>query len=143
MKFKRQAQQIENFLEEEFSKKVPLLVLPNNNIVYKKFKIKKNKLGQWELRDAANDLVNTFRLRVTAALAAKYYDNIDFRKYNEIKSIDTQYWNSAVDAGVFKYRYDHASDQDKRDLYRSRWEITNQRAKFFRDEITRKFKTSF
>ena len=143
MKFKRQAQQIENFLEEEFSKKVPLLVLPNNNIVYKKFKIKKNKLGQWELRDSANDLVNTFRLRVTAALAAKYYDSIDFRKYNEIKSIDTQYWNSAVDAGVFKYRYYHAADRDKRDLYRSRWEITNQRAKFFRDEITRKFKTSF
>lgn len=143
MKFKRQARQIENFLEEEFNKKVPLLVLPNNNIAYKSFKIRKNNQGIWELRDAANDLINTFRLRATAVLAAKYYDSIDFRKYNEIKVIDTQYWNSAVDSGIFKYRYDHATEQDKRDLYLSRWEITNQRAKFYREEITRKFKSTF
>lgn len=143
MKFKRQARQIENFLEEEFNKKVPLLVLPNNTIVYKKFKIKKNKQGLWELRDVNYDLINTFRLRATAALAAKYYDNVDFRKYNEIKSIDTQYWNSATDSSIFKYRFDHAKEQYKRDLYLSRWEITAQRAKFYRDEISRKFKSTF
>lgn len=143
MKFKKSAKQIESFLEEELRKKSPLLVLPNDDLVYKIYRIKKNKLGLWELRYATGDLIYTFRLRATAALAAKYYDNVEFQKFNEIKIIDTQYWNNTNDSVFFKHRFKYAKELDKRDLYLSRWEITAYRAKYYRDEITRKFKLSF
>ena len=143
MKFNRSAKRIESFLEEELKKKSPLLVLPNSDLIYKTFRISRNKLGQWDLRHATGDLIHTFRLRATAALAAKYYHSVDFQKYNEIRIIDAQYWNNTNDSVFFKHRLKNTTEPDKRDLYLSRWEITANRAKYYRDEISRKFKLSF
>ena len=73
MNFKNQAGKLERFLEDEFKKKTPLLVMPDKTIIYKKYKIKQNKSGTYNLLHSNNDLIATFKLKATAALAAKNY----------------------------------------------------------------------
>lgn len=143
MNLKKQAEKLEHFLEEEFRKNIPVLVLPDKSIVYKNYKIKKTKQGDWSLKSMTNDQIRIFRIKATALLAAKFYDQNRFNRYNEVCSLDTRYWASAVDASFFRYRYEHSKDIDRRDLYLWRWEISNNRAKAFKEEISRMFKNNF
>ena len=143
MNFKKQAEKLEKFLEEEFSKKLPLIVLKDNSLVYKRFKIKQNKQKNWELKHITGDVIDIFKLKATAALGAKYYNCNEFEIYNRIKDLDTKYWTNSVDSFIFKQRYTNAKDQGKKITYLSRYEITSHRAKQYKDEITRMFKNSF
>ena len=143
MKIKKQAERLETFLEEEFKKKVPLAVLPDKSIVYKRFKISRNKQGQWRLHYLGGFDIDLFRLRTTAAIAAKHYDRTNLVKYNEIKRLDTDYWAAAVDAEIFKYKYDHTKDFDRKMLFLCRWELARDKAENYKHEITRMFKTAF
>ena len=143
MNFKRQAKQLETFLEEEFKKKIPLAVLPDKSIVYKRYKIKQNNQGMWTVRLQDGDVIDQFRIKTTATLAAKFYDQTNFNRYNEIKSLDTQYWNNSNDASFFKYRYEHAKDLDKRDIFMWRWEQAEHRAKRYKEQISSMFKANF
>jgi len=143
MNFKQQAKQLENFLEEEFKKKIPFAVLPDNSIVYKRYKIKQNKQGFWNLNFVGGDIIDQFRIKTTAILAAKFYDQTNFNRYNQIRSLDTHYWNNSNDASFFKYRYEHAKDLEKRDIYMWRWEQADHRAKRYKEEISIMFKGNF
>lgn len=143
MNFKRQAKQLESFLEEEFKKKVPLVVLPDKSIVYKRYKIKQNKQGLWLLTLDNGDTIDQFRIKTTATLAAKFYDQTNFNRYNQVKSLDTHYWNNNNDASFFKYRYEHATDLEKRDIFMWRWELADHRAKRYKEEISTMFKSNF
>jgi hypothetical protein len=143
MNFKRQAKQLEIFLEEEFKKKIPLVILPDKSIVYKRYKIKQDDRGFWTITLGTGDVIDQFRIKTTATLAAKFYDQTNFNRYNEIKSLDTQYWNNSNDASFFKYRYEHAKDLDKRDIYMWRWEQAEHRAKRYKEQISSMFKTNF
>lgn len=143
MNYKRQAKQLESFLEEEFKKNIPLAVLPDKSIVYKRYKIKQNKQGLWTLSLAGGDAIDTFRIKTTATLAAKFYDQTNFNRYNQIKALDTHYWNNSNDASFFKYRYEHAKDLEKRDIFMWRWEQADHRAKRYKEEISSMFKSNF
>ena len=143
MNFKQQAKQLEIFLEEEFKKKIPLVILPDKSIVYKRYKIKQDDRGFWTITLGTGDVIDQFRIKTTATLAAKFYDQTNFNRYNEIKSLDTQYWNNSNDASFFKYRYEHAKDLDKRDIYMWRWEQAEHRAKRYKEQISSMFKTNF
>ena len=143
MNFKRQAKQLEIFLEEEFKKKIPLVILPDKSIAYKRYKIKQDDRGFWTITLGTGDVIDQFRIKTTATLAAKFYDQTNFNRYNEIKSLDTHYWNNSNDASFFKYRYEHAKDIDKRDIYMWRWEQAEHRAKRYKEQISSMFKTNF
>jgi len=143
MKIKKQAERLETFLEDEFKKKVPLAVLPDRSIVYKRFKISQNKQSQWCLRYLGGFDIDTFRLKTTAAIAAKHYDRSSLVKYNEVKLLDTNYWTAAVDAEIFKYRYDNTKDFDRKMLFLCRWELARDKANHYKSEITRMFKAAF
>jgi hypothetical protein len=143
MNFKRQAKQLEIFLEEEFKKKIPLVILPDKSIVYKRYKIKQDDRGFWTITLGTGDVIDQFRIKTTATLAAKFYDQTNFNRYNEIKSLDTQYWNNSNDASFFKYRYENTNDLVKRDIFMWRWELADNRAKRCKEEISAMFKTNF
>lgn len=143
MNFKQKAKQLENFLEEEFKKNLPLAVLPDKSIVYKRYKIKQNKQGMWTLSLIGSDAIDYFRIKTTAILAAKFYDQTNFGRYNEVKSLDTNYWNNSNDASFFKYRYEHAKDLQKRDIFMWRWEQADHRAKRYKEQISIMFKANF
>lgn len=143
MNYKKQAKQLESFLEEEVKKTMPLAVLPDNSIVYKRYKIKQNKQGAWNLSYLGGDFIEEFKIKTTATLAAKFYDRDNFTRYNEVKMLDVQYWTNSTDASIFKYRRENTKDYDKRDLYTWRWEIADSRAKHYKELISRMFKANF
>lgn len=142
MNFKTQAQKIETFLEEEL-KKIPLIVLPNKTILYKNYTIKQNKLELWSLRYSNGDHIYSFRMKSTACLAAKFYHQSNLKKFNEIKLLDGQYWNSSNDASFFKYRYENTKDLNKKDFFMCRWEVARGRANRYKQEISTMFKSNF
>jgi hypothetical protein len=143
MNFKKQAEKLERFLDDEFKAKVPIIVLPDKSLVYKRFKIKQNKLGMWDLNHITGDTIDSFRLKVTAALAAKFYNNNRFDYYNRIKNLDTEYWTNSLDSVTFKQRYTNSKELDKRDIYIARWQLTNSRSQLYKQSIINMFKHNF
>lgn len=143
MNFKQQAAKLEKFLEEEFKNKVPLLVLPDNTLVYKRFKIKKNRNSSFDLTHLNNDVIDTFKLKATAAIAAKNYYNSRFDLYNGIKNLDTEYWTNSIDSLLFRQRFYLCKEPTKKQIYLARWDLTEQRARNYKEQITRIFKNSF
>lgn len=143
MNYTKQAEKLERFLEDEFTKKIPIVVLPNKDLVYKRFKIHKNKVGNWEFRHITGDIIDKFNLKVTAVLAAKFYGNSRFDRYNEIKNLDTGYWNNSVDALRFKKRLSTADHIEKKELYASRYIVTASRAERYKAQISAIFTNNF
>jgi hypothetical protein len=143
MNFKRHAEKLETYLEDEFKRKLPILVLPDKSVVYKNFKIKQDKQGRWNLFKIGGFKIDTFNLKACALMCAKYYSVNSLGAFNEIKNLDINYEQNAVDASIFKYRYQTVKDIDRRDLAMWRWEITDARAKVAKTEIASKFKSMF
>ena len=143
MNYKRQAKQLESFLEDEFKKKIPIAVLPDKSLVYKRYKIKQNKQGLWVMSLAGGEAIDQFRIKTTAALAAKFYDQTNFTRYNEVKTLDTQYWNNSNDSVFFKYKYENTKDLDKRDIFMWRWEQAQTRSKHYKEKISAMFTANF
>ena len=143
MNIKRQAKQLESFLEDEFKRKIPILVMPDKSLVYKRYKIKQNKTGNWDLSYIDGDSIAEFKIKTTATLAAKFYDQTNFKRYNEVQQLDSDYWNNSNDAVFFKYRYEHATDIEKRDIFMWRLEQADHRAKRHKETISSMFKSNF
>jgi hypothetical protein len=143
MNFKNQAEKLEKFLEEEFKKKTPLAVLPDKSLVYNRFKIKENKARGYYLCHINNDVIDTFYLKATAAIAAKNYYNSRFDLYNHIKNLDTEYWTNFIDSAIFEERYKKSKDFAKKQIYLARYSLTKQRAENYRNQIATIFKNSF
>lgn len=143
MNFKKEAEKLESFLEEELRANVPLVVLPDKTIVYKTFKIKRNKIGDWDLKHSNNDIIDSFKLKTSAILAAKYYEISDFNKYNNIKMLDSLYWINVSDTNFFKQRFLTTKDLDRKDIYLSRWVLTRSRTRRYKDEISSLFSRTF
>jgi|688.fasta_scaffold00357_38 hypothetical protein len=143
MNFKKQAEKLEKILEEEFNKKVPLLVVNKNCLLYKHYKIKKNVLENWDLQDQSGRIIETFKLKVNAALAAKFYDRNQIEKFNEVKNLDTKYWTNIIDSLIFREKCNKTKDMIKKDIYISRWDITKTRAEQYKLEISKLFSYNF
>jgi len=144
MNFKRQAEKLEKFLEDEFKKTIPLAVMPDNSIVYKNYKIKQNKQKTWDLKYLkTGDLISQFRTKTSAILAAKFYDKNQINNFNDIKNLDLGYWNSSLDSNFFQEKLKTTKDLEKRDLFQCRFELTRSRAAKYKDELSRMFKANF
>lgn len=144
MNFKQKAEQLEKFLEEEFKKQLPIVVLADKSIIYKNYKIKQNKHGVWLLRYlGTGDIINSFRTKTCALLAAKFYEKNNFVKYNAVLLLDSQYWSNFVDTSFFKSRLEKTNDYEKLDLFRARFDLANARAKHYKNEISMMFKSQF
>ena len=143
MNYKKQAEKLERFLEDEFTKKIPIVILPNKDLLYKRFKIHKNNVGNWEFRHITGDIIDKFNLKATAVLAAKFYDNSRFDRYNEVKNLDTGYWNNSVDALRFKKRLTGTEQVEKKELYAARYIVTASRAERYKAQISTIFTNNF
>lgn len=142
MNFKTQANKLEDLLKEEI-KKIPLVILSDKLLAYKNYKIKQDKKGFWNLFDSRNDFVAQFRIKSTACLAAKFYDKVNLKKFNEIKILDLQFWNNNNDSVIFEYKYKTAKDFEKREIFKARLDIAKNRAKHYKEEISSMFKANF
>ena len=80
MNFKKQARQLEQFLEEEFKKTIPIALLPDGSLAYKDFIIKKNKTDQWQISRARGLPLDTFNIKTCAVIAARLYGSNKFER---------------------------------------------------------------
>ena len=144
MNFKEKAEKLEKFLEDEFKKSIPLLVLADKSVVYGNYKIKQSKQGTWNLRYLkTDDLIDTFRTKTSAILAAKFYDKNRLGRYNDVKNLDLAFWNNSKDSAFFEERMKTTKDLERRDLFLCRFELTRDRAVKYKDELSRMFKANF
>ena len=144
MNFKEKAEKLEKFLEDEFKKSIPLLVLADKSVVYSNYKIKQSKQGTWNLRYLkTDDLIDTFRTKTSAILAAKFYDKNRLGRYNDVKNLDLAFWNNSKDSAFFEERMKTTKDLERRDLFFCRFELTRDRAIKYKDELSRMFKANF
>lgn len=143
MSFETYAYNLEKFLNEEFKNKVPLLVLKDKSLLYKRFRIKQAKNLSWQLRFVDGDCIEHFQLKASATIAAKCYDTGDFVKLSEIKVLDTQYWQNAMDSYIFKSKIKTVKDPDKFDIFVARLELASSREEYYKKKITSMFRTTF
>lgn len=139
MNFKKYASELEEFLEEEFSKNAPIAKFGKKLFVYKKLKIEKNVHGTWDLKHLNNDIIHTFNLCITALLAAKYYDGKKYKSLDKIKILDSSYWHNSSDSMMFKRYYKNCKDSSNKNIYYARFLTSSDKASYYKSEIFKYF----
>lgn len=143
MNIKKQAERLERYLNEEFKTKLPVALLPDHSLIYKQYKIKQDKQGYWILSRVKGYTIDRFNLKACALIAAKFYSNNNINKYNEIKNLDAVYQKNCQDSMIFKHIYNKTSDAVKKDTCLWRWEISDEKARYVKQQIVTKFKLMF
>jgi len=143
MNIKRQAEKLEKYLKEELKNNSPVVKISDKSLIYKNFKIKKDKKGCWIVSRSGGNDIGKFNLKTCALIAVKFYSLNNLSKYNEIKNLDTDYQKNSNDSEIFRYLYKKTSDPVKKDTCLWRWEITDQRARYAKNQIVTKFKLMF
>jgi hypothetical protein len=145
MNIKKAATKLAKLYEEE-KDHLPLIPLDNGSLGYKNYIIKKDRQGNWAVYQKSGHtlrFLDKFNLKSSACMAAKYYDRNNIMGTHEVRNLDNGYWNNQVDSEIFKHYFDKTKDLEKRDIFLWRWELTSQRAKFYKEKITSAFKVTF
>lgn len=133
-------------LAEEFSGKItelPIKVLPNQDIVYEKYLIKKND-QEWDLFSLeTKSKLATFFLRSCALIAAKYYTKLLFQEYHEIKELDRNYKRTYIDTIFHKHNLKTTKDFDTKVILLNRIECSEADSERYKKTISRLFRLSF
>jgi len=142
---KKNKEKLQEFIEEEFRVSLPITVLPDNSVVYKKYRIKQSKMGYFNLFYAGMDnaSIDRFNLKVCALVAAKKHDLCQLDTYNKIKDLDRKYWANHADAKYFQHRIKTTKDLEKKDILSCRLDQSASLAKLYKQEITSLFRMSF
>jgi hypothetical protein len=146
MKNKAQkARQLEEFLETELSKSLPITILQDNSVVYKRYRIKQGKTGSYNLHFAGldNKILASFNLKVCALVAAKRHDKCQLTQFNEVRELDAKYWASHSDAKYYQARLKTVVEGEKYDILTSRLDLTQDRAKEYKQKILAMFRYAF
>ena len=143
MNLKHQSKKLEVLFEQEIKHELPVALMPDGSLIFKDFKIKQNKKKTWDITRVNGFRIDTFNLKACALMAAKLYSINRLSTYNEVKLLDQQYQNNTNDSEIFKHRYTTTTDNDKKDLFLWRWELTNNRAKYAKQQISSKFRSMF
>lgn len=135
--------EFKKYIEREIDKNLPVAVLSDKSLVYKKYRIKHYK-AKWELTNQhTGDVIEKFNTKSSALLAAKFYDHYDFSKYINIKDLDRRYHCNLVDIEIYKEQIRRTTDIEKKDILTNRKELSEQRISLYREEIAVQFKNEF
>jgi hypothetical protein len=135
-------------LAEQFSheldSKLPVHVMPNGDMVYKNYLVRKMKNDNWGVFNIQNkDLVDQFFLKTCALMAAKAYNNTRVERFFEIKRLDNRYWANHCDLAIYKKNIKTAKDFDRYMVLLNKLEDSEAKVKYYKDEISRMFAWSF
>lgn len=145
MNIKKAASKLAKLYEEE-KDNLPLLPLENGAVAYKNYVIKQTKQGYWAVyktNGSRLDFIDKFNLKSSACMAARHYSRGDIMGTVDVHNLDSGYWNNHIDSEIFKYRFKHTKDLDRRDIFLWRWQLTDQRAKYYKQKITVAFTHAF
>ena len=146
MKNKRKiAEKLENLLQEEFSKSLPVAVLPDKTVLYKNYKIKPAKGGSFSLRFGGRNYeeIGHFNLKACALMAAKKHDRCQLEAFREIEELDRKYWTNYIDTKYYEEKIKKTKDFERYCILNSRLDLSRQRAVDYKAKIQRMFTSSF
>lgn len=128
----------------EFDAKLPVHVMPNGDIVYKNYIVRRLANENWAVLNLQNkDIVDQFFLKTCALMAAKAYNHTKLEQYFEIKRLDNRYWANYTDLLIYKKNIKTAKDFDRYLVLLNKLEDSEAKVKYYKDEISRTFKWSF
>lgn len=145
-KFKKKlpVKELAEQFSHELDSKLPVHVMPNGDIIYKEYLIRKLSNDNWGIYNRSNkDLIDQFFLKTCALMAAKAYNNTRVERFFEIKRLDSKYWANYCDLTVFKKNIRVAKDFDRYLVLLNRLEECETKVKYYKDEISRMFAWSF
>jgi hypothetical protein len=135
---------LKKFVENEIKVNLHVTILPDQSLVYKKYRIKKTKNNTWELKQIkSSDIISYFNTKSSALLAAKFYDNQYFNKFIEIKELDRKLISNLVDIEIYKTRLNSNIDYEKRLLFEIKLDMCQRRYSHCKKEIAGRLKTEF
>jgi hypothetical protein len=142
---KKTKEKLQDIIAEEFKTSLPITILPDNSVVYKRYRIKQSKVGYFNLhfKGLDNESIDRFNLKVSALIAAKNHDRCKLDTYNKIKELDRKYWNNFADAKYFQHMIKATKDTEKQDILASRLDQSTELARLYKQEITALFRMSF
>lgn len=128
----------------ELEKQLPLTILPNGGIIYKKFLVKQTKEGNWAVYNYADrNLVEQYFLKTCALMAAKAYNNVQLDKFHEIKRLDNCFWANHSDTQVYKRNIKLTKDFNRYLILLNKLEESELKETHYKEEISKMFKWSF
>ncbi|NDG30353.1 hypothetical protein EB118_09810 [bacterium] len=131
-------------LKPDIKSLLPITILPDKSLVYENFRILKNRNEDYELRHLkGRNLIDKFRTKTAALLAAKFYKTKDFNRYNQVVNLDSKYYHNLTDAQLYKFKVKNTQDHDKKDTLQWRLEVSEQRVSYYKEQISQLFKTYF
>jgi hypothetical protein len=140
----KQIKELAGQFEEEFKNNLPIVVLPNGNIAYKNFIIKKTAGEDWAIyAKHSNMLIDIYRLKTCAIMSAKAYERNNLNRFFEIKNLDNQYWASYSDYLVYETNIKKAKDFDRYLILLNKLENSKTRTEHLKEQISKMFKWSF
>lgn len=131
--------------DEELQEHLPLVPLTNGVLVYKNLLIKNTKHNKWGVFDINNkELIGHFFLKSCALLFAKEYISRAYSSRVEVKLLDEIYWSNYNDSVRFNNLLTKIKYTDDRYLVTlTRLEYSTERAKYFKNEIFKRFNCAF
>ena len=141
---KPKIQEIAGEFDAEFKKHMKLAVLPNGAVGYKDYVVKLNKQQNWCICHVTNqNVIDEFKLKSCALLAAKAYDTTSLDRYFEIKELDNQYWASHSNTLNCKRFMNKTTPLDRYIIILNKLEESERREALYKDKITSMFHASF
>lgn len=135
--------ELKKYVEQELDRSLPVTVLPDNSLAYKKFRIKREQ-DKWNLRYIkSQDVIDSFYTKSSALLAAKFYEHNNFNLYVGIKDLDRKYYYNNVDIDIYKEQIKRTQDPIKREILYNRYDLSEHRSRLFKEKIASEFKTHF
>lgn len=144
-KKKNQVSDLAALFEKELGSLLEVTILPNNKgIKYKDYLITElpNKnYGIFDLR--AKDFIDQFYLKSSALMAAKAYQFNKLQKYQEIKTVDRNYWAAHADILLYEHNIKKANDYDRYLILLDKLENSKQKYSIYKAEISKMFRWAF
>ena len=107
---------LDHEFEEELRNFFPVKLCTNGDIVYNEFSITRNNSQDWVLSVYDVNEIHRFKLRTTALIAAKFYEQGLFHRIEEVKSLDSCFWRNSDNKKNFKEIIKKTKDFDRKDM---------------------------
>lgn len=130
--------------EDELNNSLPVTVLPNGNIAYKNYVIKKTIQDNWAVYiKSSNCLIDEYHLKTCALMSINAYTKNNLAKFFEIKRLDNSYWASYSDNQVYQNNIKKTKDFSRYIILLNKLEDSQTRTQHLKEQISKMFKWSF
>ena len=132
------------YFEQELDDNLPVLILPDKSLMYKKYLIKLIKNNNWGVFDInSGDLIEQYYLKSCALIAANAYFQLNFEKFNLIKQLDNQYWSNYFNIKVLENSIKSIKDKDRYLILLDKLENSDAHINYCKNTISKTFRQTF